>query len=288
MHEDFYSMTTHHIALIDSGIGGLSVLAEIEAKMPGVAVSYFMDNLYLPYGELSEEQLLTRLERIVAFLLDLSELDIIVIACNTASTQSLDFLRQRFKHTFVGVVPAIKPAAIASVTGYIGLLATPATVRGCYIDQLIDDFASHCVVQRMGSSELVHLAEAFFWQGGLQDDKLSFPSQTQPSQTQPSQTLLSQITGRFKQVDTIVLGCTHFPLIKAVLQQALGGQVLLIDSGAAIANRVCVLLGLNAAEQSTSSNPAIEKRLFSTSVLPEHKRQKLVGMGFNTIEHIQF
>ncbi|MFT4927887.1 MAG: glutamate racemase [Phenylobacterium sp.] len=262
-----------HIALIDSGIGGFSVLAEIEAAMPEVTISYFMDNLYLPYGELSEAELLQRLESIVAFLLDQSELDIIVIACNTASTQSLDFLRQRFNHTFVGVVPAIKPAALASRSGCIGLLATPATVQGAYSHQLIDDFAEHCTVQRVGSSELVHLAETLFWQ----------PQSGQQIDDEVSQNI-RQITNGFAQVDTIVLGCTHFPLIKQVIQQVLGDEVLLVDSGEAIAKRVCSLLGPLA----TVECGQIERKLlFSTQSLSADKLNKLAEMGFARIEHVQ-
>ncbi len=275
-----FSVTTarsSHIALIDSGIGGFSVLAEIEAKMPEVTVSYFMDNLYLPYGELSQADLLNRLERIVEFLLGLSAPDIIVIACNTASTQSLDFLRQRFKATFVGdfvgVVPAVKPAAIASSSARIGVLATPATVKGDYMDQLIHDFALHCTVQRVGSSELVHLAEMLFWgQAGRQEGQQQTRGVAE----------VQRIVAEFEAVDTIVLGCTHFPLIKDIIQQALDDEVLLVDSGAAIANRVQSLLGQKTEKYLSTG----KKQLFSTRVLSADKQQKLAAMGFERLTHI--
>lgn len=255
--------TSPHIALIDSGIGGFSVLAEIEQKCAGVTVSYFMDNLYLPYGELSEQSLLDRLERIVDFLQQQSPPDIIVIACNTASTQSLDFLRARFKQTFVGVVPAIKPAANMSMSGCIGVLATPATVQSPYIDRLINDFASHCEVHKLGSSELVHMAELHFWH------------------EQPDQKAGMSLASLY-QTDTVVLGCTHFPLIKEQIQSMLPKGIELVDSGAAIANRVFSLLGDDLLRYSFVDGETLagEKHLYSTQRLSADKHAKLADMGF--------
>lgn len=253
--------TSPHIALIDSGIGGFSVLAEIEQKCAGVTISYFMDNLYLPYGELSEQSLLGRLERIVDFLQQQSPPDIIVIACNTASTQSLDFLRARFKQTFVGVVPAIKPAANISRSGCIGVLATKATVQSPYIARLINDFASHCEVHKLGSSELVHMAELHFWQ-------------------EQSEHKVDVSLASLHQTDTVVLGCTHFPLIKEQIQSMLPKGVELVDSGAAIAKRVCSLLGERLLEEKAFGG---EKRLFSTQGLSDDKQAKLADMGFTQV-----
>ncbi|MCJ8271530.1 MAG: glutamate racemase [Psychrosphaera sp.] len=250
--------TSPHIALIDSGIGGFSVLAEIEQKCAGITVSYFMDNLYLPYGELSEQSLLDRLERIVGFLQQQNPPDIIVIACNTASTQSLDFLRDRFKQTFVGVVPAIKPAANISKSGCIGVLATKATVQSPYIERLINDFASHCKVHKLGSSELVHMAELHFWhEQPDQEDVVSLES--------------------LHHTDTVVLGCTHFPLIKQQIQSMLPQGIKLVDSGAAIANRVASLLGEGALDGDAVAG---EKHLYFTRTLSADKCAKLAGMGF--------
>lgn len=259
-----------HIALIDSGIGGFSILAEIEAKIPDAVISYFMDNLYLPYGELSESRLCARLERIVEFLLKQSRPDIVVIACNTAATQSLDFLRQRFDRVFVGVVPAIKSAALQSNTGQIALLATPATARGAYVNKLIRDFADGCKVQRVGSSELVHLAEQLFWQlHSHSDDDI--------------RQIIAQATAGFEAVDTVVLGCTHFPLIKEMIQRELGNQVLLIDAAGAIAKHVASLLDCVAFRYSSAGS---SKQLFSTQKLCSPKRQKLAAMGFGHIDHV--
>ncbi len=257
--------TSPHIALIDSGIGGFSVLEEIEGKCAGIKVSYFMDNLFLPYGELSEQALLDRLERIVDFLQQQSPPDIVVIACNTASTQSLDFLRTRFKQTFVGVVPAIKPAANMSQSGCIGVLATPATVQSSYIGRLINDFASHCEVHKLGSSELVHMAELHFWHE-LPDQKVKVSLES------------------LHQTDTVVLGCTHFPLIKEQIQSMLPQGVELVDSGAAIANRVASLLGDTFIQGKIIAG---EKHLYSTLNLSDDKQAKLADMGFNHVTCVE-
>ncbi len=246
----------HHVAFIDSGIGGFSIMQEVERQLPGIGISYFMDNLYLPYGKLSEQALLSRLEGIVAFLQHAVKPDLIVVACNTASTQALDFLRQRFEQVFVGVVPAVKPAALQSSAKRIGLLATPATVTGLYIDNLIAQFALDCEVKKLGSVELVHIAEGLFWQEPLAQQSVEF----------------SEFTG----VDTVVLGCTHFPLIKDFIAAHLPSHVRLIDSGAAIANRVSDLLGKR-------YEPSSVKNLYASGELSQLRRQRLSQMGFDSI-----
>ena len=261
-------MQSPHIAVIDSGIGGLSILAEIEAKLPYLSISYFMDNLYLPYGTLDQPVLLERLAAIVEFMLQNNPPDIFVIACNTASTQSLDFLRQRYGQTFVGVVPAIKPAAGHTSCGRIGLLATPATVNGSYLGQLISDFATDCCVHSVGSCELVHLAEQRFWNGDAVNDDSE---------------AIAYILSPLKDIDTLVLGCTHFPLIKHQIRAALPDHVTLLDSGEAIARRVAFLL----ADTIPVSDWASNKHLYATEDLTLNKRQKLSGMGFSNIDHIE-
>ena len=246
-----------HIALIDSGIGGFSVLEAIERRLGALNVSYYMDNLYLPYGELGQQPLLQRLESITDFLQKV-EPDLIVIACNTASTQSLCFLREQFNQTFVGVVPAIKPAAQSSRNGHIGLLATPATAHGDYLGQLIESFAAHCQVQRVGSCELVHMAEQWFWQGELPEQALCFPE--------------------LDSVDTLVLGCTHFPMIKDYIRSLFADDVNLIDSGEAIANRVHSLLPVIGQSSDTTF-----KQLYCSAELDDARQARLRAYGFDEI-----
>jgi glutamate racemase len=149
----------------------------------------------------------------------------VVIACNSASTAVLDCLRAEFEVPFVGVVPAIKPAALCSGNKKIGLLATQGTVTRAYIDRLINEFAADCEVVRVGSQLLVELAEQKLRGETVTDDRLL-------SVIQP---LLQA------EVDVVVLGCTHFPWFKADFQR-LCPQITWLDSGQAIARRVDSLL----------------------------------------------
>jgi len=213
------------VLVIDSGVGGLSVCEALMRRMPTQGVVYFADDQGFPYGLMEEEVLTARLIRIVDCMLHRHAPDLVVLACNTVSTLVLPILRERFSVPFVGVVPAIKPAALQSRKKHIGLLATPATVTRPYIDSLIHDYASDCKVTRVGSNELVLLAEQAMKGGRVSDgDILSIVDPF-------------IVSG----IDVLVLGCTHFPLLRDQLSSALPG-VTLIDSGEAIANRVATLL----------------------------------------------
>lgn len=223
------------ILVLDSGVGGLSVCQSIIARLPSVQMVYFADDAYFPYGILDESVLRSRLREVVSAMLLHHKPDLVVLACNTVSTLVLPELRAEFDIPFVGVVPAIKPAAQLTKTGVIGLLATPATVRRPYTDQLIDDFANDCEVLRVGSSELVKQAEELI-SGHPVDEQV-----------------LSSILEPFRKpvngcnADVIVMGCTHFPFLKEQLSVLLP-DVEWIDSGEAIAKRVEHLLGKNKLE----------------------------------------
>lgn len=210
------------VLVFDSGVGGLSVLQEIQQQYPSCEFFYGADNAAFPYGTKSEAELIERVDLVLHRLQETTHADIIVVACNTASTIALPRIRERFSQPVVGVVPAIKPAAKLTQTKVIGLLATPGTVNREYTDGLIEQFASHCTIVRVGSNELVHLAEQ-----KLRGETVS-----------PQQ--LDTIVSDFKQypeLDTVVLACTHFPLMKEELQQALPHITHWVDSGKAIARR---------------------------------------------------
>ncbi|ELR63294.1 Glutamate racemase [Photobacterium marinum] len=214
------------VLIFDSGVGGLSVYQEIYAQLPNVQYVYAFDDAGFPYGELPETELITRTMHIVSLLVERHNIDLVVIACNTASTIVLPTLRSRLTIPVVGVVPAIKPAALLSERKAIGLLATPATVKREYTDQLVSQFASDCDVHRIGSTRLVEMAEAKL-------RGIAVPMKE-----------LSEILSPWQdKIDSIVLGCTHFPLIKGEIADAFGVPVNIIDSGLAIANRVKALLG---------------------------------------------
>jgi glutamate racemase len=224
-------MKGHKILLLDSGIGGFSVFQEIRNLLPDVSVDYVADHAYFPYGKRSVTELSTRVSCLVdAMLSRIAQhqecYSLVVIACNTASTVVLQELRAKFDLPFVGVVPAIKPACAYSEAKSVGLLATEGTVSREYTHQLIRDFGSDVKITLVGCEELVWLAEQKLSGDAISIDQLK-------AQLAP-----------FKEarVDCIVLGCTHFPLLKTELAQAAEWDVNWIDSGRAIALRVSNLL----------------------------------------------
>ena len=153
------SKSGHHILVFDSGVGGLSVVAEIRKRLPEAYLSYAADDAFRPYGDKTEGQLRARLPELLAVLVNMLGPDALVVACNTASTTALPAIRAALKIPVIGVVPAIKPAAEMSVTRVIGVLGTPGTVRRKYVDDLIADFAPDCHVLLQGSIRLVAEAE---------------------------------------------------------------------------------------------------------------------------------
>ncbi len=218
------SVKPPHILVFDSGVGGLSIAQAIKQTLPSCLLSYASDNAYFPYGTKDESQLISRVEQVLTTIQKEVAADIIVVACNTASTVVLPKIREHFTLPVIGVVPAIKPAAEISRNKVIGLLATPGTVKRSYTKELIDNFANHCEVISIGSSELVLLAEK-----KLQGQKVSL-------------TELKELTAAFKDTssnppDTIVLACTHFPLLKDELKAVLPHISHWVDSGDAIARR---------------------------------------------------
>lgn len=220
-------MVVKKVVIFDSGVGGLSVYQEIHALLPQVQFIYAFDNAAFPYGELDDVTLIKRTNHIVALLSNQYQADLVVIACNTASTIVLPSLRQQLAIPVVGVVPAIKPAALVSQTKSIGLLATPATVNRAYTHQLVQQFANGCEVKMIGSTRLVEMAEQKLRGKPIDMDELA--------------RILEPWQGT---IDSIVLGCTHFPLIKKEIQAVLKHSVNVVDSGKAIARRVALLLEL--------------------------------------------
>lgn len=214
------------ILVFDSGVGGLTILDAIAQRLPGESLVFASDSAAFPYGPKPEDALVDRVHAVLDALVARYAPKLVVVACNTASTVALPRLRSHYTLPIVGVVPAIKPAAQRSQNRRIGLLATPGTVQRPYTDQLIAEFASDCTVVRVGSSELVREAEA----------KLRGQA--------PDMALLRALLGPIVAAgaDTVVLGCTHFPLLAEELAQAAGTPLMWVDSGEAIARRVSALL----------------------------------------------
>lgn len=226
------------VLVFDSGVGGLSVYDEVRQLLPDLHYLYAFDNAGFPYGEKSETFIVDRVVAIVAAITRSYPLSLVIIACNTASTVSLPALRERFTFPVVGVVPAIKPAARLTRNGVVGLLATRATVRRPYTHELVSQFAGTCKIEMLGSAELVELAEAKLHGAEVTLDEVRRIVQPWLRMVEPP--------------DTVVLGCTHFPLLREELQQVLPEGTRLIDSGAAIARRTAWLLEHEAPEVHSS------------------------------------
>ena len=226
---------TAPILLFDSGVGGLSVLAPVRAALPSASFVYVADNAGFPYGTKSEAEIAARVPALLGRLVERYRPGLVVIACNTASTIALGPVRAALDVPVVGTVPAIKPAAALSATRAIGVLGTAATVRQPYVDALATEFASDCLVLRHGSARLVEFAEA----------KLRGRATPTADYAAELHGLLGQPGG--SDVDTVVLACTHFPLIAAELTAAAaltaGAHPLsFVAGGTGIARRVAYLL----------------------------------------------
>lgn len=217
------------VVIIDSGAGGLSIAKEILQRKLNVSLVCIADHEAFPYGDMSDDILMGRIKSIVNTAINQFSPDLVIIGCNTASTLTLEALRAQWHLPFIGVVPAVKPAAEQSQSKVIGILATPATIKRKYLDQLISDFAHNVAVVRYGSSKLVELAEEYILQGEINFDEIEAE--------------LLNITAKNPQLDRIVLACTHFPLLTEVFNKVSNkSSIIFMDSGYAIANRLESLL----------------------------------------------
>ena len=261
---------TPHALVFDSGVGGLSVLREIALLLPGIRLTYAADNLAFPYGPKPEHELIERVTTVLGRLVAETAPNVVVVACNTASTHALDAARLVLPVPIVGVVPAIKPAAQASMTRTIGLLATTATVGSPYTRSLIAEFASGCRVISTAAPELVEAAERKI--------------QGEPLDPAAIRAVLDRMLGApgGDSVDTIVLGCTHFPLLKPELAEAAGREIAWMDSGAAIARRVATILKVAPAADALPAQP--HRAIFTADTgAVERMRASLAGFGLTEI-----
>lgn len=254
------------ILAADSGLGGLTIAAEIRKALPAARLAYLCDNAFFPYGTRPDAALLAHFLDVMERAIRRVQPDVIVTACNTISTICLPQLRAATSIPVVGVVPAVKPAAQQSRRGIIGLLATPATVDRPYTDDLIQRHAAGCTVLKIGSAELVEMAEAKLLGRAVNQDRLRAilaPFFDRPAETQP---------------DIVVLACTHFPLLRAELEAAGPAGVSWIDSGAAVARRVAEILPATRTGTTTSD-------LALTSVAcGDAMRHALSQFGFESVE----
>lgn len=217
------------ILLFDSGVGGLTVLAEVRRALPAAPLIYAADNAGLPYGTKTEAQIAARVAGLLGRMTERYRPRLVCIACNTASTIALGMVREVLEVPIVGTVPAIKPAAALTRTGTIGLLGTQATIRQGYVDRLEAEFAAGKRLLRHGAPELVEAAEAKL--RGETPDPAVFARAAAGLRDQPGGA----------EIDTVVLACTHFPLVEAELGAAFGPGVRFVHGAEGIARRVAHL-----------------------------------------------
>src|SRR6266852_1278900 len=233
------------ILVFDSGLGGLTVFREIAKARPDAAYVYVADDAFFPYGRHSEAQLVGRVVPLVDELIAAHAPDLVVIACNTASTLVLPHLRARLTVPFIGTVPAIKPACMASRSRLVSVLGTEATVQREYTRALIRDFGQGCDVTLVGSAHLAGLAEAALHDMAIDDDTVA------------QEIAPCFVTSNGRRTDTIVLACTHYPLLLDRLVLLAPWPVDWVDPAHAIARRVMDLVGPAAANAVSGTARAV-------------------------------
>ncbi len=258
-------MTDRPVLMFDSGIGGLTVLREARVLMPDRRFVYVADDAGFPYGEWEEEALKGRIVELFGRLIEEHRPEIAVIACNTASTLVMAELRTAYPKTpFVGTVPAIKPAAERTRSGFVSVLATPGTVKRAYTRDLIQSFAAQCHVRLVGSQNLARMAEAHI-RGEAMDDA-AIRAEIEPCFVEEDG----------KRTDIVVLACTHYPFLANVFRRLAPWPVDWLDPAEAIARRALSLL------DGTISNSVEHEpdRAVFTSAKPDFPTRRLMhGFG---------
>jgi glutamate racemase len=240
-----------NILIFDSGLGGLTVYREVVAALPHARYLYVADDAFFPYGGRPEGALIDHLLDLMGDLIAIHAPDLLIIACNTASTLVLPQLRARFQVPFVGTVPAIKPACAASISKRVSVLGTQATIAREYTKALIRDFANGTDVTLVGSGELAALAEAKLRGENVEDAAIA------------AEIAPCFVDAGGRRTDTVVLACTHYPLLLDALTRLAPWPVRFIDPAPAIARRALELMG------TTPSPPAPERaRILFTSGRP--------------------
>jgi glutamate racemase len=214
-------MNNQPIGVFDSGVGGLSILQELKKILPNENYIFVADQKNVPYGRKTKEQLQGYADKIADFFVNKKKVKAIIIACNTSTVYSIDFLRSKYKIPIIGTVPVIKTLAKLTKTGKTAVFSTPATAKSPYLTELIKKFANGVVVYKVGGTGLEDLIE----EGNLDNPKIN------------------EILNKFllplkqKEVDVIGLSCTHYPFLREKIQKILGQKVTVVDSGGAVARR---------------------------------------------------
>jgi glutamate racemase len=214
-------LSSQAVGVMDSGVGGISVLKHIHALLPHENLIYFADSKHAPYGSKTPEEIIARCMEIADFLLQ-KDVKALVVACNTATAAAIDELRETFDIPIIGMEPAVKPAAAATKSGIIGVLATVGTLKSAQFAALLESYGRNVKVVTQACVGLVECIE----RGELDTPK--------------TKALIRQYTAPLlaEGADTIVLGCTHYPFVKDAIREIVGDKITLIDTGAAVAKQL--------------------------------------------------
>jgi len=216
------------IGVFDSGLGGLTVVSSIEKIFKGAELFYIADTAYAPYGEKTSEQILERCDLITTYLLENHGIEALIVACNTATSAAITHLREKFPFLIViGTEPGIKPAIMNTKTLHVAVLATPRTLKGDKYQLLVNELSAIKEI-KLHEQACIGLVEQI--EKGDVDTKETFNMLEKWLEPMKS-----------SNVDTIVLGCTHYPLVANVIKQIMGNEITLIETGDAIANRLKIL-----------------------------------------------
>jgi len=214
-------MNNQPIGVFDSGVGGLSILLEIQKELPCETSIFVADQAYVPYGRKSKEELIERVGKIMDFFVK-KEVKAVIVACSTATVYTIDEMRKRYRMPIIGTVPVIKVIARMTRSGKTAVFSTPATANSQYLEDLIQKFAPNIEIKKIGGSNLEELIE----EGDLNNPEIK-------------KRLEFHLIPLLKDgVDAIALGCTHYPFLKEKIQRIVGQKVKIVDSGGAVARRL--------------------------------------------------
>jgi glutamate racemase len=251
-------MSNAPIGVFDSGVGGLTILREIQRQLPAESIVYIGDTAHCPYGGRNAADIHHLARQITRQLCELGA-KMIVVACNTISVNCIADLREEFPHVpIVGTAPAIKTASAVSTSRRIGVLSTVATANSPYQAMLVEEFASDCTVTNIGTNELVPRIERGAWDTELRQ-------------------ILPDILAPFRaaDIDALVLGCTHYPLLLDEISEILGPGVAVVDSGEAIARQVRRVLESNGLLNNSVESPTYRYQTTAASPALNHVLERL-------------
>ncbi len=260
-------MDDRPIGIFDSGVGGLSVLLEVQKLLPNESFIYLGDQVYAPYGSKTKEELVRRVGKIMDFFIK-QDVKAVIIACNTATVCTIDETRKHFQIPIIGTVPVVKTLAKITKSGKTAVFSTPATAKSKYINDLIKKFAPNITVLKIGGTGLEELVDKGIIEGKEIEGVLNLN--------------LKPLVNNG--VDAIALGCTHYPFLSEKIQEIVGPKVFVVDSGAAIARRTREILRNNG----SLANEKGENRYYTTGKAEKFRSvaEKLMNQKLERVEQI--